>query len=279
MTDPPPDSFAATMLRALEGKDLTCAYDLFNRGNAYAELGRHDDAIADYDRANQVEPDYEGGMAWFNRGNSLLALGRRDEALASYRRPVEIGSIEWGPYGNVGALLGQDGRHDEALAIYDAYLAMCAREGIELDELGNAIVAAHVFRAGALARLGREDEAEQAIATALELDPSATTEQSVGDHYGPHLRRWARALPHYQASYAEEQDELICTRLGLTLANLGRRDEALAMLREAVAHDPATVEVYARASWRALLDDPSILDELGAAPPPAPPSPPSPDEA
>ena len=47
MTDAPPDSFAATMLRALEGKDLTCAYDLFNRGNAYAELGRHDDAIAE----------------------------------------------------------------------------------------------------------------------------------------------------------------------------------------------------------------------------------------
>ncbi|MCA9609618.1 MAG: tetratricopeptide repeat protein, partial [Myxococcales bacterium] len=126
------ESFAATMLRSLEGKELTCAYDIFNRGNWFAEVGRHEEAIADYDRANELEPDYEGGMAWYNRGNSLYLLGRVEEALASYRRPIEIGSTEWGPYSNVAGLLGRQERYDEELAVYDAYLAACASEGIEI---------------------------------------------------------------------------------------------------------------------------------------------------
>ena len=46
-----------------------------NRGNALRELGRHDDALAAFDRALALKPDY--AEAHNNRGNTLLELNRR----------------------------------------------------------------------------------------------------------------------------------------------------------------------------------------------------------
>ena len=53
-----------------------------NRGNALRELKRFDEALASYDKALALKPDY--AEALINRGNALLELKRFDEALASY---------------------------------------------------------------------------------------------------------------------------------------------------------------------------------------------------
>jgi hypothetical protein len=48
----------------------------FYRGNAYHEKGDYDRAIADYDQAIQLQPDYP--MAYFNRGNIYTLRGERE---------------------------------------------------------------------------------------------------------------------------------------------------------------------------------------------------------
>src|SRR6516162_2243225 len=55
-------------------------------GDLLAELGRHAEAIATYDRALQINLD--NSEALYNRGNSLLHLRRNEEAVASYDRAV-----------------------------------------------------------------------------------------------------------------------------------------------------------------------------------------------
>ena len=51
-------------------------------------LGRHEEALASYDRAVELDPRY--ALVWFYRGNALAALGRHEAALASYDRAVEL---------------------------------------------------------------------------------------------------------------------------------------------------------------------------------------------
>ena len=49
-----------------------------------SELKRLDEALASYDRALSLRPDY--AEALYNRGNALHELKRFEEALASYDR-------------------------------------------------------------------------------------------------------------------------------------------------------------------------------------------------
>ena len=61
---------------------------LYNRGNALLALKRPEDALASYDRALTLKPDY--AEALYNRGNALLALKRPEDALASYDRALAL---------------------------------------------------------------------------------------------------------------------------------------------------------------------------------------------
>ncbi|MEG4282182.1 tetratricopeptide repeat protein, partial [Microcoleus sp. A006_D1] len=58
------------------------------RGNEQFKLGNFEEAIASYEKALEVKPDYD--VAWFNRGIALRNLGKLEEAIASYDKALEI---------------------------------------------------------------------------------------------------------------------------------------------------------------------------------------------
>ncbi|MCC3413410.1 MULTISPECIES: tetratricopeptide repeat protein [unclassified Microcoleus] len=60
----------------------------YNRGSALDDLGRLEDAIASYDKALEIKPDYH--EAWNNRGIALRNLGRLEDAIASYDKALEF---------------------------------------------------------------------------------------------------------------------------------------------------------------------------------------------
>ena len=51
-------------------------------------MGRHTDAIADYDQAIRLKPDY--AKAYSNRGNTKGALGLKDEARKDFETALEL---------------------------------------------------------------------------------------------------------------------------------------------------------------------------------------------
>ncbi|TYQ27619.1 tetratricopeptide repeat protein [Pseudanabaena sp. UWO311] len=102
--------------RALEIKpDYHEAWN--NRGVALFNLGRYEEAIASYDRALEIKPDYH--EAWYNRGVTLFNLGRYEEAIASYDRALEIKPDYHEAWYNRGIALFNLGRYEEAIASYD----------------------------------------------------------------------------------------------------------------------------------------------------------------
>jgi tetratricopeptide (TPR) repeat protein len=66
-----------------------------NRGNAFRSKGDFDEAIADYDQAIRLDPKYAD--AYNNRGEAYLKKGDTDHAIADFDRAIELhrGVIEF----------------------------------------------------------------------------------------------------------------------------------------------------------------------------------------
>ncbi len=59
-----------------------------NRGNAYADLGDYEQAIADYDQALALNPEY--AEAYNNRGVAYASLGEYEIAIADYDQAISL---------------------------------------------------------------------------------------------------------------------------------------------------------------------------------------------
>ncbi len=92
-------------------------------------------AIPDYSRAIAMETAIHQAQYYFHRGMCFAALGGHDEhAVNDYGRSIEIYPDHPGPYHLRGKLLVRNlGRHDEAIADFDRFLAIRSHpEGFQL---------------------------------------------------------------------------------------------------------------------------------------------------
>ena len=85
----------------------------FKLGLYLHRTGCVDEAITNYRRVIQIEPDYL--QAHVNLGNALDAAGRLDEAVGEFRTAVRINPRSYMPHYNLGFELGCLGRRDEAI--------------------------------------------------------------------------------------------------------------------------------------------------------------------
>lgn len=130
----------------------------YNRGIALGNLERYKEAIASYDKALEVKPDFH--EAWNTRGDALFDLGRFEEAIVSYGKALEIKSDYPDPWSMRGIVLSRLGRYDEALANHNEALKL--QPEFPLWWANRGIV---------LARSGRYEEAQVSCDKALELQP------------------------------------------------------------------------------------------------------------
>jgi Tetratricopeptide repeat len=87
-----------------------------NRGLALAAVGRHQEAVADFEAALAMSP--ANPAAHYNRGVSLFSLGRYADAVAAYDRALSIASEHVKALNNRGLALQALNRHHDALASY-----------------------------------------------------------------------------------------------------------------------------------------------------------------
>ncbi len=136
---------------------------LVQRGNLFSDLGRLEEAIADFREALRKETDCVAGVR-YNIGNALTHLGRIAEALAEYDEAVRADpQFGWAHHGR-GHTLSSLGRHAESLAAYEEAVRLLPGNPLAMNG-----------RAVALAELGRHEEALAAFAKALRLDPTFAT--------------------------------------------------------------------------------------------------------
>ncbi len=168
------------------------------RGLALFNLGRFKEVIASYDKAIEIKPDFH--EAWYFRGLALDNLGRFEEAIASYDQAIEIKPDyhkAW--YGGCVALVNL-GRYEEAIASYDQAI-----------EIKPDYHEAWYGRGVALRNLGRNEEAIASYDQAIEIKPD-----------------------YHEAWYGR----------GVALRNLGRNEEVIASYDKAIEIKPDYHEAW-----------------------------------
>ncbi len=166
---------------------------LNERGTTHVDANRLDDALADYTRAFELDPQNE--TACYNRGNTLYSLERYDEAVAVETQAIQLNPKDADAYNTRGKAHAMLAHSDEALAdfskairlnpelaeayfnrgcLYQDQLQKYKEAGLDYDaalrldpEYGDA----YVGRGDLLYTLERYDDALADYNKAIELDP------------------------------------------------------------------------------------------------------------
>lgn len=192
---------------------------LRRRGVWLVALGRHGDALTAFRRVIALEPSY---VDHYDAGNALLALGRPDDAIAHYDASLALHARHPEAHTNRGIALFQSRRQDDARAAFGAALA------IDRDFVPALRCSAILER-----HLGRMDASETLLRRITALrprDPGAALD----------LADCLAALP--------PRGELDITPHGRTW----RAIEAARIARELAPEDPRPLRVEARVLSRAM---------------------------
>ncbi|HEX8732609.1 MAG TPA: tetratricopeptide repeat protein [Ktedonobacterales bacterium] len=195
---------------------------------------------------------------WHSYGSMLIFLGRFGEALAAFDKGVAIVSGRVRPINGRGIILSRIGRHEAALAWYEAALHI------------KPTVALLSNKAEALASLGRLDEADAVLDEAAALEPDAmgvwAVRGIVATRRGQHdeaLAAFNRAMtldPRHAPNYVE------LARLLLTLGDVEHAHEVAERARALDPCNAAAWEVTAQASRAAgRTEEASAAEKRGAA--------------
>jgi tetratricopeptide (TPR) repeat protein len=213
-----------TQAIAVAGDGNYLAYD--NRGIAWADRGQLDAAMADYEHALAIKPDYSN--AHNNYGLALSKLGRIEEAIAQYRAAVREKPSELEAHNNLANALSDAGHLDDALAEFRYVLARLPDHVNALN--GEAVIAA---QRGDLAT------AERQFKHVLTLDPSnlgALT--NLGNVYAMTGRRDDAVRLFSAALVRKPDDPVVLFNLGQLYLQGGQPAAAAEKLEQAARLNP-----------------------------------------
>lgn len=213
------------------GKNPESWTALTNLGVILAQDGRVADALARYESALRLKPDYAGAHS--DIANLLGSMpGRQDEAVAHYETALRLRPDLAGVHNNFAGLLAHlPGRQTEAIAHYETAL-----------RLKPDYAEAHKNLADLLAGLpGRQDEARIQYEAALRLNPDfAEAHGNLGLLLARQAGGRGEAISHLESALRLDPDfaEAHAILASLLAIQPGRQDEAIAHYETALRLQP-----------------------------------------
>jgi eukaryotic-like serine/threonine-protein kinase len=204
----------------LESDEFTAASHR-NRGTTYHVLRQYRLALADYNRAIELDPD--DAKTYSNRGLTYRALRQAERALVDFNRAIELDPESPSAYSNRGITY-------EALEQYVPALADLNRAiDLDPDSAGTYSNRGVVHKA-----LGHYEQALSDYSRAIDLDPNdpltycnrALTHYALGDY--------ERALADYsRAIDVDPNDAYAYLSIGIILGKQGKPKQALPYFEKA----------------------------------------------
>src|SRR5881394_1013040 len=142
--------------------------DLVNRGIEKAKKGDLDGAIADFDRAAELNP--KDDAPYYNRAQARQLKNDKAGAIADYTKAIELGSTNPAAYNNRGNARAENKDRDGAIADYTRAI-----------ELKPDYARAYYNRAVLKKEKGDKAGAAADFKRAKELDPELASEESAAD--------------------------------------------------------------------------------------------------
>jgi len=238
-----------------------------NRGIGYSEAGRPEEAIADFNRA--IELNTDNPMAYANRAVVQQRLGHLEEALADFNRAIELHPNDHQYYLDRATVKIRLGKFAEAIEDLNRSL-----------ELSPESAEATYLRGVANVELGNLEEGNKDFERAIVLEPRlAEINYQPGDGIDRILEFYMnnseaealfqRAMVKVRAGDFEgaladlnraieldPQDEMLYSNRGAARAQLGQYEEAMADFNRALELYPRNVRVYCNiATLKMMLGD------------------------
>lgn len=215
---------------------------VFARGNQFLRQGKLEEAIASYEKAIGLNPQF--AWSYQNLGDALEKVGRRDEAIAIFRRAVaNCPESPWCFY-KLGMILGQQGEFQEGVG----YL----RRAIDLKK---DMPEFYLGLGSGLVKLGQWSQGVDCINRALGMWGGR-----VGKLYRMHLQgeadfylaeaksgqeQWLEAAEFYGRSWEVNPGRVdCCMGWARALGKLGRWSEAVELYRQGVVLFEESSEIW-----------------------------------
>ncbi len=231
------------------------------RGETYAAMGRHEEALADFTRAIKLDPSHAGVMN--GRGETHAAMGSGDEALADLTQVIDLDpNLTW-VNGSRSEADEANGRGEEALADYTRAIdldpndarALCSRgrtyrlmgrgeealaDYTRAIDLGLSLAWAIGSRGQAYQAMDRGEEALADFTRAIDLDLSLARAIAGRGETHAAMGRHAEALADFtRAIDLDPGDAWAIGSRGQAYQAMGRGEEALADFTRAIDLDPS----------------------------------------
>jgi tetratricopeptide (TPR) repeat protein len=198
----------------------------FTQGVQLYEVGEFESAIASWDKAIELKPDYH--QAWGNRGLGLKNLGRYEEAIVSYDRAIALKPDFHKAWYNRGLALDELGRYEEAVNVYERVL-----------ELKPDFHKAWYSRGNSLDALEKSEAAIACYDRAIELKPDFYKAWTSRGNSLKAIARYSEAVESYDGALNLKPDDYDSLyHRGACLFQLGRYDEAIASYESALQLKP-----------------------------------------
>lgn len=196
------------------------------RGVAFKNIDQFDKAIADYNKAIELKPDYAD--AYYNRARALDLKGEYDKAIADYNKAIALNANDPEYYNGLGVTLDNKGEYYRAIEEYNKALQLNPEY---VDAITNQGVTWH--------NLKQYDKALALYSRAIAINPSYPLPYLNRGLTYEYLMRPQDALldynkaleinPGYPHSYLQ---------MGAMLSRQGKHQEALKYYRLAYEHAP-----------------------------------------
>jgi len=105
-------------LNKAEPQQIQNGWHFQRKGWAYSGVKDYDQALLAYGKASELLPPEHKGFAYFGRGQSFSAKGSIDYAIAEYNKALQLDPKNADAYYERGLLFAQKGELDKAIADY-----------------------------------------------------------------------------------------------------------------------------------------------------------------
>jgi tetratricopeptide (TPR) repeat protein len=203
-----------------------------NRGVDYAKQGQLDKAIAEFEEAIKLDPNYV--EAHVNLGIGYAKQGMFDKAIAAYEEAIRLDPDIAEAHYNLGLAYAKQGMFDKAIPQYEEALKLNPDDADTHWNLG-----------AAYADQGQADKAITEYKAAIELDPNiAEVHYDLGVVYYKQGELNEAAAEFEEAVKLDPNYVKAHVNLGSAYVGLDKLDEAIAEYQEVIRIDPDFAEAH-----------------------------------
>lgn len=212
-----------SLVKVIQSTNATGSY---KQGETLADLKRYEAALAAYDRAVELRPEY--AAAWQGRGKTLVALKQYADALEAYDQAIQLQPNALAAWNGRGKALASLQRYDEAIASFDAAVEIQPDNLEAWNERGNVQMKVQRYSA-AIASF------DKALDVQADYSP-AWYKRGIAQH---NLRQYEDAVKSFDKALDSKPDSAQSWySRGNALINLDRYAEAVESYDQAVRFQP-----------------------------------------